>query len=67
MGDFLGVDVKDSIILGEKNHLIACLGLDNIVVVQTKDATLVCAKDKAEGVRALVELAGNKAALRRYL
>lgn len=67
MGDFLGVDVKDSIILGEKNHLIACLGLDNIVVVQTKDATLVCAKDKAEGVRALVELAENKAALRRYL
>lgn len=60
IGNFLGMDVKNSIIVGRKGHLVAGLGLDNIVVVQTKDSTLVCAKDRAEDVKRLVELAEKK-------
>lgn len=63
---FIGIDVKDSVIYGEKEHLIACLGVDNIIVIQTKDATLICPKGRADEVKKLVE-AAEKKALARYL
>lgn len=66
MGDYLGMDLENSIIVGEKGHLIAALGLDNVVIVHTKDSTLVCAKDRAEHVKELVDLAQNRG-LKRYL
>jgi len=65
-GDSLTVDTKGSIVIGEKGRLIATLGLDNIIVIQDGDATLVCAKDRAEEVKAIVELARKKG-LKRYL
>ena len=36
--------------------MIAALGLDNIIIVNTKDAVLVCARDKAQEVKKLVEI-----------
>lgn len=35
-------------------RLIATLGVDNLVIVETPDVTLVCRKDRASDVRALV-------------
>ena len=35
-------------------RLIATLGVDNLVIVETADVTLVCRKDRASDVRALV-------------
>ena len=48
------LDVADSLVIGEDGHLIGVIGLDDIVIVHTPDATLVCARDRAEDVKALV-------------
>jgi mannose-1-phosphate guanylyltransferase/mannose-6-phosphate isomerase len=37
------------------DHLLATLGLEDVIVVDTSDATLVAAKDRAQDVRMLVE------------
>jgi mannose-1-phosphate guanylyltransferase len=36
---------------GDKDHLIAMLGCENLVVIHTKDATLICPADKAEHIK----------------
>lgn len=45
-------------------HLVALLGVEDLVVVHTADATLVCHKDKAQDVKRLVEEIGADEALR---
>lgn len=50
------VDTKDSIIVSsDDKHLIATLGIEGLVVVHTKDATLVCPRDRAEELKKLVD------------
>jgi len=51
-------DCSNSIIYGQ-DRLIATLGLKNTVVVDTKDALLVCAKDRSQDVKKLVEKLNN--------
>ena len=53
-GNVLAHDCNDSIVYGQ-DRLIATLGLTNTVVVDTQDALLVCAKDRAQDVKKLVE------------
>lgn len=52
----------DAVILGSKNitvfgknRLIACLGLENLIIVDTPDALLITRKDKSEEVKRVVE------------
>jgi len=52
-GDGIVIDGKDNFIQSE-DKLTAIVGLDNIVVVNTADATLVIPKDKVENVKELV-------------
>lgn len=53
IGDVLTVDSHNSYIFAETG-LVATVGLDNIVVVQTKDAVLVASKDKSQEVKRIV-------------
>ena len=53
-GDGIVLDGKNNFIQSD-NRLTAVVGLDNIVVVNTKDATLVIPKDHVEDVKKLVE------------
>ena len=53
-GNVLTVDVKDCIIEGEKK-LIAAVGIRDLVVVDTEDAILICAKDSTGDIRKIVE------------
>ncbi|HYE99294.1 MAG TPA: mannose-1-phosphate guanylyltransferase, partial [Planctomycetota bacterium] len=39
----------------QPGHLVAVLGLEDMVVVHTADATLVCPKSRAEELKTLVE------------
>lgn len=48
-------------------HLVALLGVEDLIVVKTDDATLVCHKDKAQALKALVQQIGAKAALRHLM
>jgi mannose-1-phosphate guanylyltransferase len=50
------VDTRDSIIVSsDDKHLVATLGIEGLVVVHTKDATLVCPRDRADDLKKLVD------------
>jgi len=49
------VDSKNNVIVSEdNNHLLALIGLEDVVVVHSADATLVCHKSQAQVVKDLV-------------
>jgi mannose-1-phosphate guanylyltransferase len=51
------LDCKNSIIVTEeKDHLIAAIGLENMVVAHSPDATLICHIDQAQRIKELLEL-----------
>ena len=51
------LDCKDSIVVTEDNgHLIAAIGLENIVVAHSPDATLVCSVSQTGRLKELLEL-----------
>lgn len=59
---------KDNIVFSrDENHLIALLGVDDLIVVKTADATLVCHKDKAQEIKALVKAVGAKEAYQKLM
>jgi mannose-1-phosphate guanylyltransferase len=53
-GEGILVDSKNSYVKTD-NGLIAIVGLDDIIVVQDGNTTLVCKRDKAEDVKKIVE------------
>jgi mannose-1-phosphate guanylyltransferase len=54
-GEFLGVGAKGVVSVAPAGHLVAALGVKDLVVVVTEDATLVCRRKHAEKVKELVE------------
>jgi mannose-1-phosphate guanylyltransferase len=51
------LDCRDSIVVTEdKGHLIAAIGLENMVVAHSPDATLICRIDQTYRLKALLEL-----------
>jgi len=53
-GNVVDVESRDSIIYAS-NRLVATAGLNDMVVVDTEDATLVCHKDRAQDVKKIVD------------
>lgn len=53
-GNVITVKTKDCIIQGDKK-LIATVGLEDIIVVDTEDATLICAKDSTADIKKVIE------------
>ncbi|CAA0118106.1 mannose-1-phosphate guanylyltransferase/mannose-6-phosphate isomerase [Zhongshania aliphaticivorans] len=53
-GDVLSHNTSNSYIRAE-HRLVATVGLDNVVVVETNDAVLVAAKDQVQDVKKIVE------------
>ena len=53
-GDVLSCDSSDNYVFAETG-LVATVGLQNMVVVQTKDAVLVATKDRVQDVKAIVQ------------
>ncbi len=50
------LDCKNNIIVTEENkHLIAAIGLENIIVAHAGDATLICHKDQAHRLKEMLE------------
>ena len=48
-------------------HLVAVMGADDLVVVHTRDATLVCTREAADGLKALVRALGEDPATARFV
>jgi mannose-1-phosphate guanylyltransferase len=59
------VDADGSVVFGN-GRLVAVVGLDNVIVVDTPDAVLVCHRDRAQDVRRVVDELGRRG-LERYL
>jgi len=47
------IDTRDTLIFGGK-RLIATIGLEGMVIVDTEDALLVCPREREQEVRAIV-------------
>ncbi|MFS7188357.1 mannose-1-phosphate guanylyltransferase/mannose-6-phosphate isomerase [Serratia proteamaculans] len=54
VGEIISIDSNDNYISSE-SALVATIGLNNIVVVNTNDALLIAAKDKVQGVKKIVD------------
>lgn len=52
-GDVLCADVKNSYLRGEE-RMIAAVGVENLVVIETTDAVLVASRDRVQDVKAIV-------------
>jgi mannose-1-phosphate guanylyltransferase/mannose-6-phosphate isomerase len=64
-GESILVDTSGSLILGAR-RLVAAIGLDDMIIVDTEDALLVCPRSRAQDVRKVVE-ALRRAGKTRYL
>ncbi|MGA2667171.1 MAG: sugar phosphate nucleotidyltransferase [Patescibacteria group bacterium] len=53
-GNHIGVDDKNCLVYAQ-DKLLATVGLENIVIVDTPDVTLVCNKSKAQDIKKLIE------------
>ncbi len=54
-GDTMTVDTHNSLLRSHDRHLIATVGVDDLIVVTTPDATLVAHRDAAQDVKKIVE------------
>jgi mannose-1-phosphate guanylyltransferase len=64
-GESVLIDTRDSLVLGER-RLIATIGLEDMIIVDTEDALLVCPRSRAQDVKLVVE-ALRRAGKTRYL
>ena len=55
IGDVTSVDVKNSVLYSSKRKVTA-LGVENVVIVETEDAVMVCSKDRVQEIGELVKL-----------
>ncbi len=53
-GEVINIDTSDALIHTD-GRVIAVIDVDNVVIVDTKEALLVCAKSKAQNVKKIVE------------
>ena len=53
--EFVGLNAAHCVVVGSKKHLVAAVGVRDLVIVHTPDATLVCHKTEAQKVRELVK------------
>ncbi len=53
-GDVITVDTRNSTVCGGQK-LIALVGMENVIVVDTPDAMLICSKDSAQSVKKVIE------------
>ena len=66
-GKSIHIDTYNSVIIGDKERLTAVLGLSNLVVIQTKDATLVCPQDRTQDVKLLVKEISKRRGMKKFL
>ena len=53
-GNVLQIDAKDTTVYGQTDKLIALVGVENLAVIETKDAILICPRDQTQRVKDVV-------------
>ena len=54
VGDHIAVDTRNTLVYSPKK-LVATVGLEDLIVVETDDALLICPRDRAQDVRSVVD------------
>jgi mannose-1-phosphate guanylyltransferase len=54
-GKHLGVDTTNSIVRGDQQHLLVTIGVEDLLVVHTPDATLIADRNNESGIRQVIE------------
>ncbi len=57
-GEHLSIDARDNLVFvqnDQRKKLVAVLGVENVVVVDTEDALLVCSRDQSQRVKEIVQ------------
>ena len=65
VGEVIAVDTARSLIYSP-HRIIATIGLEDMIVVDTGDVLLICPRSRSQDVRRLVEMARERG-LERYL
>ncbi len=60
------LDARGNILVSESDHFIAAIGVSDLIVIHSDDATLICRKQDAQRIKDLVEHA-RKATGERYM
>jgi mannose-1-phosphate guanylyltransferase len=50
------MDGQNNIVVSEDGHLLVTLGVEDVIVVHSDDATLVCRRDHEQAIKALAEI-----------
>ncbi len=54
--EVIALDATNNLLVSEDDHLVAMIGVEDLIVVHSGDATLICRKDRAADMKKLVEL-----------
>jgi mannose-1-phosphate guanylyltransferase len=54
LGDVLALGSRDCVVVS-RDRLVSAVDVEGLVIVQTPDAVMVCRRDRAQSVRAIVE------------
>jgi len=60
IGKHCGSNTQGNIIIGDNEHLITTINVSDMIIVNTKDVTMVCNKNSAEDIKKLTELLKEK-------
>lgn len=55
-GDVLSIDTRNSLVRASDRRMIATIGVEDLVIVDTPDATLVARKDRVQDVKLVVDM-----------
>jgi mannose-1-phosphate guanylyltransferase len=55
IGQHISIDTRDTLAFGGK-RLVATMGVQDLVIIDTDDVVMVCSRDREQDVKALVEL-----------
>ena len=62
------IDSKNNLIINKnKEKLISVLGVDDLIIVDTKDALMICPKSKSQKVKKIIEKLKKDKKLNKYL
>jgi mannose-1-phosphate guanylyltransferase len=66
-GEVIGIDSRNVTAFGTKGKLIALVDVENLVIVDTPDALLICPRESAQKVREVVKILGESKDKGRYI
>ncbi|HXA13943.1 MAG TPA: mannose-1-phosphate guanyltransferase, partial [Opitutaceae bacterium] len=58
---------RNNIVVGDDGHLLAVIGADDLIVVHTSDATLICPRHRAQDIKQLLKRIEAEAGGRKWL